>query len=152
MSTIRLILFDVDGTLVLGTRRLRGWFEEALIEVYGQAGDIDGHSFSGKIDPQIVDELLSAAGLSPSEIEAGLPATKAESCSRRATPPAPHRLSTARSYSEQVTGSCEWWSIGMERSVSGTRTRAISSTSAVAPTATGRAGSTTRERARRRSR
>lgn len=76
MRPIRLVLFDVDGTLVLGTRRMRGWFESALVEVYGQAGDIDGHSFSGKIDPQIVSELLSAAGLSLDEIEAGLPAAK----------------------------------------------------------------------------
>ena len=76
MTSVRLVLFDVDGTLILGTRRLRGWFEGALVEVFGQAGDIDGHSFSGKIDPQIVTELLSGAGVSPDEIEAGLPAAK----------------------------------------------------------------------------
>lgn len=76
MTSVRLVLFDVDGTLILGTRRLRGWFEGALVEVFGQAGDIDGHSFSGKIDPQIVTELLSGAGLSSDEIEAGLPAAK----------------------------------------------------------------------------
>ena len=76
MSPIRLVLFDVDGTLVLGNRGLRRWFEAALVEVFGQAGDIDGHSFSGKIDPQIVNELLSAAGLSQDEIDAGLPAAK----------------------------------------------------------------------------
>jgi phosphoglycolate phosphatase len=76
MKPIRLVLFDVDGTLVLGNRGLRRWFEAALVEVFGQAGDIDGHSFSGKIDPQIVTELLSAAGLSQDAIEAGLPAVK----------------------------------------------------------------------------
>ena len=76
MTPIRLVLFDVDGTLVLGTRRMRAWFEAALTEVFGQAGDIDGHSFSGKIDPQIVSELLGDAGLSQDEIEAGLPAAK----------------------------------------------------------------------------
>ena len=76
MTPIRLVLFDVDGTLVLGTRRMRAWFEAALTEVFGQAGDIDGHSFSGKIDPQIVSELLSGVGLSSAEIEAGLPAAK----------------------------------------------------------------------------
>jgi phosphoglycolate phosphatase len=76
MSAIRLVLFDVDGTLILGAPGLRRWFEEALVEVFGQAGDIDGHSFSGKIDPQIVHELLSGAGLTTHEIEAGLPAVK----------------------------------------------------------------------------
>lgn len=72
----RLVLFDVDGTLLLGNRRLRGWFEEALIEVFGQAGDIDGHSFSGKIDPQIVCELLTAAGVPAERIEARLQQVK----------------------------------------------------------------------------
>lgn len=76
MTPIRLVLFDVDGTLVLGSPRMRVWFEAALTEVFGQAGDIDGHSFSGKIDPQIVSELLSGAGLPTAEIEAGLPAVK----------------------------------------------------------------------------
>jgi phosphoglycolate phosphatase len=69
----RLLLFDVDGTLVLGRRENRRWFAEALIEVFGAAGDIDGHSFSGKIDPQIVTELVSAAGVEPQVIEAGIP-------------------------------------------------------------------------------
>ena len=69
----RLVLFDIDGTLVLGNRRLRGWFGEALIEVFGRAGDIDGHSFAGKIDPQIVTELLTDAGVPRERIEVGIP-------------------------------------------------------------------------------
>ncbi|NHZ73375.1 MAG: hypothetical protein GWP16_02760, partial [Nitrospirae bacterium] len=52
----RLILFDIDGTLLKGGHRLRQWFGESLESVYGQAGNIDGHSFSGKTDPQIVTE------------------------------------------------------------------------------------------------
>ena len=78
MSTIRLLLFDVDGTLVLGRRGNRRWFGDALLEVFGAVGDIDGHSFSGKIDPQIVTELLTGAGLDLDEIEAGLPKVKEE--------------------------------------------------------------------------
>ncbi len=77
MKSLRLLLFDVDGTLVLGNRRLRRWFGEALIEVFGSAGDIDGHSFAGKIDPQIVWELLTGAGVDPPTIEAGLARVKA---------------------------------------------------------------------------
>ncbi len=73
----RLLLFDIDGTLLLGSRRLRRWFGESLAEVFGCTGDIDGHSFSGKIDPQIVTELLSGAGVSADSIAAGLPAVRA---------------------------------------------------------------------------
>lgn len=75
-SSLRLVLFDVDGTLVLGSRAIRGWFEEALEEVFGEAGDIDNHSFSGKVDPQIVRELLTGAGVPATEIESGLPHVK----------------------------------------------------------------------------
>ena len=72
----RLILFDIDGTLVLGGRRLRQWFGESLESVYGQVGDIDGHSFSGKTDPQIVTELMRGAGVSEERILGLLPQLK----------------------------------------------------------------------------
>ena len=68
----RLILFDIDGTLLLGNRRLRSWFGEALTEVFGRAGAIDGHSFAGKIDPQIVTELISDTGIPHDRIEEGI--------------------------------------------------------------------------------
>ena len=82
MSTIRLLLFDVDGTLILGHRGNRRWFCDALLEVFGAAGDIDGHSFSGKIDPQIVTELMTGARIAPPIIEAGIPKVKAAYLSR----------------------------------------------------------------------
>lgn len=69
----RLILFDIDGTLLKGRRRLRRWFGESLETVYGQVGDIDGHSFSGKTDPQIVTELMLGAGVPEAEILGLLP-------------------------------------------------------------------------------
>jgi len=72
----RLILFDIDGTLLKGGRRLRQWFGESLESVYGQAGDIDGHSFSGKTDPQIVTELMLGAGVSEERILGLLPDLK----------------------------------------------------------------------------
>ena len=75
-SDLRLLLFDVDGTLILGRRGNRRWFGDSLVEVFGAAGDIDGHSFSGKIDPQIVTELLTGAGVEPAVIEAGIPQVK----------------------------------------------------------------------------
>jgi phosphoglycolate phosphatase-like HAD superfamily hydrolase len=68
----RLVLFDVDGTLVsahgAGSRSVR----EALIEVYGRTGPIDSYDFHGRTDPQIVRELMRMAGLDDEEIDAGM--------------------------------------------------------------------------------
>lgn len=68
----RLLLFDIDGTLVRGGPA-KGAFHQALVETFGTAGDIEVHDFAGKTDPQIARELLSAAGLSREEIDRGLP-------------------------------------------------------------------------------
>jgi phosphoglycolate phosphatase-like HAD superfamily hydrolase len=68
----RLLLFDVDGTLVLGGPA-KGAFHTALLETYGTAGSIETHSFAGKTDPQIARELLRGAGVDDGEIDAGLP-------------------------------------------------------------------------------
>lgn len=69
----RLLLFDIDGTLVRGGPAKKV-FEEAMAAVFGTAGPIDGHDFSGKTDPQIARELLGAAGVGDDEIDAGFPA------------------------------------------------------------------------------
>lgn len=69
----RLLLFDIDGTLVRGGPAKRV-FEFAMASVFGTAGAIDGHDFSGKTDPQIARELLGAAGFTDADIEAGFPA------------------------------------------------------------------------------
>ncbi|MBW3561992.1 MAG: haloacid dehalogenase-like hydrolase [Actinobacteria bacterium] len=55
---MRLILWDVDGTLVRtpGTREA---FTEVLAEVTDARIDVHGHPMSGKTDPQIARELLS---------------------------------------------------------------------------------------------
>lgn len=68
-----LVLFDIDGTLVEGGPA-KGAFHQALLEVYGTAGPIDTHEFSGKTDPQIARELLRLAGLEDAAIYAGLEA------------------------------------------------------------------------------
>ncbi|MGQ0814754.1 MAG: HAD family hydrolase [Gemmatimonadota bacterium] len=69
----RLLLFDIDGTLLSTQGAARRAFRRALEQVYGITGPIDGHSFSGKTDPQIARELLTLAGLAPNQIDAGLP-------------------------------------------------------------------------------
>jgi phosphoglycolate phosphatase len=68
----RLILFDVDGTLVSGGPA-KGAFEEALLEVFGTAGPIESWEFSGKTDPQIARELLAETGMAHGAIDRGFP-------------------------------------------------------------------------------
>lgn len=68
----RLILFDIDGTLVWGGPA-KDAFHRALVETFGTAGDIEVHSFAGKTDPQIARELLTGAGLAGVAIDAGFP-------------------------------------------------------------------------------
>lgn len=68
----RLVLFDIDGTLVRGGPA-KDAFRVAMVATFGTAGPIVGHEFSGKTDPQIARELLRAAGLEDGEIDAGFP-------------------------------------------------------------------------------
>ncbi|UCG86542.1 MAG: haloacid dehalogenase-like hydrolase [Gemmatimonadota bacterium] len=57
----KLILFDVDGTLLWTDGAGRAAIRQALIHEMGTAGPIDDFAFAGKTDPQIVRELLRAA-------------------------------------------------------------------------------------------
>lgn len=70
----RLVLFDIDGTLLTaggaGARAVR----EAMLEVYGETGQIGGYNMGGRTDPQIVRELLMPAGYTVEQVEAGLEA------------------------------------------------------------------------------
>ena len=69
---MKLVLFDIDGTLLSTEGAARRAFHATLLEVYGTAGPIDTHSFAGKTDPQIARELLTLAGLPTADIDAGL--------------------------------------------------------------------------------
>lgn len=68
----RLILFDIDGTLLSTNGAAKRAFHRALLEVYGAAGPIATHPFDGKTDPQIARELLREAGLTDGQIDRGL--------------------------------------------------------------------------------
>jgi phosphoglycolate phosphatase len=68
----RLLLFDVDGTLVSARGAGRRAMGRALAEVYGTAGPVEGYDFRGKTDPQIVRDLMGAAGFAPAEVAARL--------------------------------------------------------------------------------
>lgn len=70
----KLLLFDIDGTLLSTEGAARRAFERGLHAVYGTTGPIDDHPFDGKTDPQIARELLRLAGMSDAEIDNGLPA------------------------------------------------------------------------------
>ena len=56
----RLILFDIDGTILTTDGVAAGAFREALEEVFGTSGPREGYSFAGKTDPQIARELLTS--------------------------------------------------------------------------------------------
>ncbi|MDA0329325.1 MAG: HAD hydrolase-like protein [Gemmatimonadetes bacterium] len=64
----RIILFDIDGTLLSGGPA-KSAFCEAMVETYGTAGETETVSFAGKTDPQIARELLATAGLADEDID-----------------------------------------------------------------------------------
>src|SRR3989454_10543417 len=59
---MRLILFDIDGTLLWTAGAGRRAIHRAMLDEVGTAGPMDGYRFDGKTDPQIVRELLELAG------------------------------------------------------------------------------------------
>ncbi len=57
---MKLVLFDIDGTLVNCGPQVRPLFASALEEVFGTSGDVDGYNFAGRTDPRIVIDLMTA--------------------------------------------------------------------------------------------
>jgi phosphoglycolate phosphatase len=70
----RLVLFDIDGTILSAGGAGRRAVEEALLAVFGSVGSIPGYSLGGRTDPQIAVELMTAAGMARAEVERRLPA------------------------------------------------------------------------------
>ena len=66
----RLILFDVDGTLLSTGPAARTTFASALQDVFGTSGDVDGYAFEGRLDPLIVTDLMRGAGVAEETIAA----------------------------------------------------------------------------------
>ncbi len=64
-----LILFDIDGTLVLGARCHYQAFVNAVKKFYHMEEDISGINYAGKTDPQILMEVLQLGGFNEEEIE-----------------------------------------------------------------------------------
>jgi len=66
------LLFDVDGTLTDSAGAGKAALGPAMLEVYGETGPIQTFDFHGKTDPEIVRGLLTAAGRTDLEVDAGL--------------------------------------------------------------------------------
>lgn len=65
---MKLLLFDIDGTLLLTHGVGRRSVEAALEQVLGRPMSTEGVSFSGKTDPQIFAEVLARHGLAPADL------------------------------------------------------------------------------------
>ena len=73
-SMTRLVLFDIDGTLLISRGIGREAKRLAMQECFGLTGDLDNHVFGGKTDWRIVAELLAPHGWSSAEIGRAMPA------------------------------------------------------------------------------
>ncbi len=65
---MKLVLFDIDGTILWTDGAGRRAIGRALLDEIGTTGPIERYRFDGKTDPQIVRELLSLAG-QPAAVE-----------------------------------------------------------------------------------
>jgi phosphoglycolate phosphatase len=59
---MKLVLFDIDGTLLWTDGAGRRAVHRALVAEAGTAGPIDSYRFDGKTDPQIITDLLRLGG------------------------------------------------------------------------------------------
>jgi phosphoglycolate phosphatase-like HAD superfamily hydrolase len=68
-TPIRLVLFDIDGTLLTSAGLAGGIFAEILADVVGRPVPMDGYSMAGKTDPRITRDLLERAGFTAPVID-----------------------------------------------------------------------------------
>ena len=72
---MRVVLFDIDGTLLTTGGGAREAFTRALSEAADRPISAEGYSFSGRTDPQIARDLLKAHGVEGAELETGIERT-----------------------------------------------------------------------------
>ena len=70
---MRLVLFDIDGTLITDGGAARHAYRSALAQIYGWEGDLTRYDFSGRTDPQITFMVLHDAGFDDAAINARMP-------------------------------------------------------------------------------
>lgn len=68
----RLVLLDIDGTILSSNGAAARPFRRALEEVFGTSGPLRGYSFAGKTDPQIARDLLRLAQVEDEIVATGL--------------------------------------------------------------------------------
>ena len=76
---LRVVLFDIDGTLIKTVRRAeyRGLIHAMLLDVFGTCGRITEVDFAGKTDLAIYREALECEGITPLHIRERLPMVEA---------------------------------------------------------------------------
>ncbi len=69
-SSLRVLLWDLDGTLVRGQRYgvFKDYTVPMLTRVFGTAGSLEGMMVSGMTDLQIIEESLRSAGIGGREV------------------------------------------------------------------------------------
>jgi phosphoglycolate phosphatase-like HAD superfamily hydrolase len=72
----KLVLFDIDGTLLKVEGISRNALIDALRAVYGTEGSAQTHDFAGKLDSVIINEVMREAGFTHADIAAGLEQAK----------------------------------------------------------------------------
>jgi len=70
---MRLVLFDIDGTLITDRGAARDAFRAALEATYAYDGDLSRYDFSGRTDPQIARWVLRDHGLADEIIDQRMP-------------------------------------------------------------------------------
>lgn len=65
----RLVLFDIDGTLLTTNGLARECFAEAIEQVHGKTTIARIHDFAGKTDQRIYREVCAASDISPIQME-----------------------------------------------------------------------------------
>lgn len=70
---MRLLLFDIDGTLIRSNSAGRLAMAAALEEMFGSSGPLESYSMGGKTDARIIMDLLTAIGIDAKEIARRLP-------------------------------------------------------------------------------
>lgn len=73
IDSTRLVLFDIDGTLLKAGGIVRQAMGDALEDVFGTRGGIIDASFIGATDLGVVRELMGREGFSTDEIDARFP-------------------------------------------------------------------------------
>ena len=106
-ATMKLVLFDIDGTLITDGGAARSAYRSALARVYGYDGDLTRYDFSGRTDPQITFMVLRDFGLADADIERRLPElweAYLEGLAASATPDRVRELPGIRTLLESLAG------------------------------------------------